>query len=94
MQLELEGKTALVTGAGSGIGRAIALAFAREGANLVLTDLKREGMDETLALAKAERSDLKSELVEADAGKPMSRNSRPRIGARPSRSTSTAFSTR
>ena len=70
MQLEVEGKTALVTGAGSGIGRAIALAFAREGANLVLTDLRREGMDETLALAKAERGDIKSELVEADAGKP------------------------
>ncbi|MDT9599036.1 SDR family NAD(P)-dependent oxidoreductase [Sphingosinicella rhizophila] len=36
----LEGRIALVTGAGSGIGRATALLFARHGAKLVLTDLK------------------------------------------------------
>lgn len=35
----LEGKTALVTGAGRGIGEAIALAFAREGASLILNDI-------------------------------------------------------
>lgn len=36
----LEGKTALVTGASRGIGKAIALAFAKEGANVAFTDLK------------------------------------------------------
>lgn len=36
----LEGKTALVTGAARGIGKAIALKFAREGANIAFTDLK------------------------------------------------------
>ena len=35
----LEGKTALITGASRGIGRAIAEKFASEGANLILTDL-------------------------------------------------------
>ena len=39
----LDGKVALVTGAASGIGRAIALTFAREGAKLVVADMNEEG---------------------------------------------------
>jgi hypothetical protein len=37
--MRLEGKTAVITGAGSGLGRESALLFAREGANIVVTDL-------------------------------------------------------
>jgi len=43
----LNGKTALVTGGGSGIGRAGALALAREGARLVATDLNVSAAEET-----------------------------------------------
>jgi NAD(P)-dependent dehydrogenase (short-subunit alcohol dehydrogenase family) len=43
----LQGKVALVTGAGSGIGRATALAFAREGADVVLSDVVAEASTET-----------------------------------------------
>lgn len=39
----LENKTAIVTGAGSGIGRAIALMYAREGANVVVSDISEKG---------------------------------------------------
>ena len=43
-----EGKVALVTGAGSGIGRQTALAFAREGARVVVSDIVAEGGEETV----------------------------------------------
>jgi len=47
----LEGKVAVITGAGSGIGRATAVLFANEGAKLVLADLNKDGLRETLDLA-------------------------------------------
>ena len=47
--MRLEGRTAIVTGAGSGIGRAIALGFAREGAGVVTADLNREAADRAAA---------------------------------------------
>lgn len=47
--MELEGKTAIVTGAGRGIGEGIALALAQEGANIVLTARK---MDEIATVAR------------------------------------------
>jgi NAD(P)-dependent dehydrogenase (short-subunit alcohol dehydrogenase family) len=50
MALEsLNGKRCLVTGAASGIGRATALAAARDGALLFLTDLQAEALEETVA---------------------------------------------
>jgi NAD(P)-dependent dehydrogenase (short-subunit alcohol dehydrogenase family) len=42
MSKEFEGKTAIVTGGGSGIGKAVALALADGGANVVVNDLKQE----------------------------------------------------
>ncbi|CDZ91259.1 SDR family oxidoreductase [Rhodococcus ruber] len=45
---DLRGRKFLVTGAASGIGRALALAAAAEGAELVLTDLAADGLDDTV----------------------------------------------
>jgi NAD(P)-dependent dehydrogenase (short-subunit alcohol dehydrogenase family) len=49
---EFEGKVALVTGGGSGIGRATALAFAREGANVVIADRNVQRGEETISMIR------------------------------------------
>ncbi len=53
----LNGKVAIITGAASGIGRATAILFAREGAKIVLADVHEEGLKETLNLVKKEGGD-------------------------------------
>ena len=53
MDTMFEGKVALVTGAGGGIGRTTALAFAREGARVVVSDIEGAGADETARLVEA-----------------------------------------
>src|SRR5437773_5674736 len=47
---DFAGKVAFVTGAANGIGRAAALAFAREGANVVAADIAEQGNRETASL--------------------------------------------
>lgn len=51
--MRLEDKAALITGAGSGIGRAMALLFAREGARILVADALLVGAAETVALVTA-----------------------------------------
>jgi 3-hydroxybutyrate dehydrogenase len=45
----LENKVAIVTGAASGIGKHIAMLFAREGARVVIADLNQKGADAVAA---------------------------------------------
>lgn len=53
MTKRFDGRVVLVTGASSGIGRTTAVAFAREGARLVVTGRRREQLDDTLAQVHA-----------------------------------------
>jgi NAD(P)-dependent dehydrogenase (short-subunit alcohol dehydrogenase family) len=50
--MKLKDQVAIITGSGSGIGRAIAVAFARDGAQVVVTDINQEGCQEVLAEVK------------------------------------------
>lgn len=49
-EIHYRGRTAVVTGAGSGIGRALSIALARRGANLAVSDVDMEGLEETVRL--------------------------------------------
>ena len=64
----LSGKVALVTGAASGIGRSTALAYAREGTQVVVSDIDEDGGRETVRLI--ERSDRTAIFVKADISNP------------------------
>jgi len=64
----LNNKVGLVTGAASGIGRAVALVWAREGAKVVVSDLDREGGEATVALVRAQGGDAM--FVPCDVGRP------------------------
>ncbi len=59
-----EGKTVLVTGGAAGLGRAHALAFAREGAALILVDIDEAGMVESRRLIEAEGSTASTHRVD------------------------------
>lgn len=66
--MELENKVAIVTGAGSGIGREVALQFAAAGARVVVSDIAEAGGQETTKQIAARGGSAL--FVKADASKP------------------------
>jgi NAD(P)-dependent dehydrogenase (short-subunit alcohol dehydrogenase family) len=64
----LDKKVAIVTGAGSGIGRAIAILYAAEGAKIIAADLDEKGGEETVATIKAKGG--KAVFIKADSSHP------------------------
>ena len=67
--MKLQGKVAVVTGGGSGIGRAVSLAFAAEGAKVVVADVMAPGGEETVEMvrnAHGEAIFVKTDVSRAD----------------------------
>ncbi len=55
---EFNGKVAVITGAGSGIGRGLATVLARNGARLAISDIDIEGLEETAKLIRSSHPDI------------------------------------
>ncbi len=68
--MRLENKIAIITGAGSGIGRGIALLFVKEGTKVVVADWSEEGGKETLSLIEKDFGAGKAVFVKTDVSNP------------------------
>lgn len=69
MSVRLAGKTAVITGSGRGIGAAIAVAFAREGAALILNDIDGTTLTATTAICRESGVDVRS--IASDVSEPI-----------------------
>ncbi|HEY3289350.1 MAG TPA: glucose 1-dehydrogenase [Anaerolineae bacterium] len=66
MNTDFKGKTVLITGGASGMGRATALRFAEVGANVVIADINEAGGDETVRLIRMQSVDAPALFVHTD----------------------------
>jgi NAD(P)-dependent dehydrogenase (short-subunit alcohol dehydrogenase family) len=71
----LRRRVAIVTGGGSGIGRAVALAYSREGARVVVSDIDEAGGAETIAQIAAATPEAETAFVRADVTDPAAQES-------------------
>lgn len=65
--LDLTGKTYIITGAASGIGKATALTISEHGARLILIDINEDSLNDVASQCKSECKSLVLDLTDADA---------------------------
>ena len=63
----LAGKVAFITGAGNGIGRATAILFAREGANVAIAEIDRQAGEKTAHLAGNDAIAIHADVTDPDS---------------------------
>jgi 3-oxoacyl-[acyl-carrier protein] reductase len=83
MSLNLGGKTAIVTGASSGLGRASALALGRSGVSVVAAGLEPEGLEETAAMIRGEGGEatpIEVDISKADQVEALAESARAAFG--------------
>ncbi len=78
---DLSGKVAVVTGAGSGIGREIAIACSKEGAKVVLADVDERGMAATAAMLATENLCVRCDVTRPEALDDLAARTYERFGA-------------
>jgi NAD(P)-dependent dehydrogenase (short-subunit alcohol dehydrogenase family) len=76
----MNGKVAVVTGAGSGIGRATALLLAREGANVLAADLNGEAAQETAAMGEGALTALQADVADERSVEELFRHCQEHLG--------------
>jgi NAD(P)-dependent dehydrogenase (short-subunit alcohol dehydrogenase family) len=78
--MRLDGKVALITGGGSGIGREASLLFSREGARVVVADVNEAGGRETVAMLSGEGAFVRADVSKAADAEGMTRAAEERFG--------------
>ncbi len=62
--MQLKNKSTIVTGGASGVGRAIAQRYAREGAKVVVADINEQGIDETVQNIRSHGGEATSAVLD------------------------------
>src|SRR5258705_10111705 len=80
--MKLKDRFALVTGGGSGLGRAIALRFAEEGAHVVVNELRLETAEQTVSELKGPAGGraIQADVADSAQGKAMFATIEPELG--------------
>ena len=66
----LQGQTAFITGAASGIGKATAIRFAREGANVGIADMQEQEKEARAVIQEIEKLGVKAIFIPTDVSQP------------------------